>query len=173
MSSAAVAFASTDRLEKVDVVEDAAPAPELEQERRVAIYDLVEENRFRLRGAAGPYALTVERGENSGRGEASDAGYSFVVRASDGVERQVHVADPALDEASLEYLALCEAYREAVRRLPPSQIEAADAERRALHDEASELLRSALAAEVEIDGQTARRLFTLCCSLGSGMEKLL
>ncbi len=165
MSADAIAFAQTDRIGAVSVEDDAAPPSEIEQERRVAIFDLVEENRFRLRGADGPHRLTVARAG------APVPGYVFTVRPEAGGEaRRILVDDPALAEASSEYLALCAVYRDAVRRLPPSQIESADAERRAAHDEASELLRRALNPEVETDAPTARRLFTLCCALDAGVE---
>lgn len=167
MNAEAAAFADTDRLREISVDEAAAPPPEVDQERRVAIFDLVEANRFRLAGAVGPYRLTIAR-----LGESA-AGYMFHVEPADGAAREVRVEDPALADASGEYLALCASYRDAVRTLPPSQIASADAERRAAHDEASELLRRALAPEIDMDAATARRLFTLCCALEAAVERLL
>lgn len=161
-------FVKSDRIEAVDIQEDAPPPAEIEQERRVAIYDLVEENKFHLKDVAGPYRLTIARLE------APTPGYAFDVAAK-GAEapRRVFLDDPELIEAASDYLALCGVYRDAVRRAPPSQIERADAERRAAHDEASELLRAGFGEAAQTDGPTARRLFTLCCALEAGMEKLL
>lgn len=168
MSAGALVFAETDRIAAVDIETAAAPPQEIEQERRVAVFDLLDENRFRLRGAAGPYRLTVSRIETP------TPAYAFAVWPEGATEpRRLLVSDPALLDASNEYLALCAVYRDAVRRAPPSQIELADTERRAAHDEASELLRRALAEAVETDATTARRLFTLCCALDAGLGRLL
>lgn len=169
MSAAATdaPFAASDRIRDV-AIDSEEPAPiEVDQERRVAIFDLIEENRFRLRDAVGPHRLTVAAHEGA------SGGFVFSIEPEGtGAARRVTVAEPALMEASEEYLALCAAYRDAVRRLPPSRIEQADAERRALHTEASELLRAGLAPEIDTDGPTARRLFTLCCALTAGRERL-
>lgn len=162
------AFAQTDRLSAVDISEETPPPLELEQERKVAIFDLIEESRLRIQGAEGPYRLTVARLL------APEPGYQLVLKPENAPDaRRIDVRDASFEAAVRDYIALCAAYREAVRRLPPSQIEAADAERRALHSEASEMLRAALGGEAETDAATARRLFTLCCAVGQGMEKLL
>ena len=161
------AFEESDRLCAVEIIEDAPPPQELDQERRVAIFDLIEASRFRLSGAQGPYTLTVARLS------ACPPGFRLSAQADGGEAEVVEVRDAALEDAARDYLAVCAAYREAVRRLPPSQIEAADAQRKALHDEASALLKTALAPAIETDDVTARRLFTLCCALDPDMEKLL
>lgn len=161
-------FSERDRIASVAVDEAVAPPQELEQERRVAIFDLVEESKFRVRGVEGPHHLIAARAEGD------TPGYAFSVSSdASTAPRQFLVTDPALEEAATDYLALCDAYRDAVRHLPPSQIERADAERRALHTEASEILRAALDGEVATDAATARRLFTLCCTLSGKMERLL
>ena len=161
-------FKEGDRIASVSVREDAPPPQELEQERRVAIYDLIEESRLRLQAFDGPYKLSLSRIDGA------EPGYRFEFRSENGSENDaVDVRRKELEEAAREYIELCAAYREAVRRLPPGQIEAADAERRALHGEAAELLSDALAPSAEMDETTRRRLFTLCCTLDAGMEKLL
>ncbi len=132
--------------------------PEIEQERAVAIFDLVESNRLRLLdGPDGPYALhlaIVER-RLTLRIAAPDRSPPLEVVISLGGFRRI-VKD---------YFTLCDSYYEAIKRLSPSRIEAIDIGRRALHDEGADKLQQALAACVELDHDTARRLFTLLCVL--------
>lgn len=132
--------------------------PEVEQERAVAIFDLVESNRFRLRdGPPGPYALhlaVVER-RLSLRIAAPDRSPPLEITVALGGFRRI-VKD---------YFTVCDSYYDAIKRLSPSRIEAIDIGRRALHDEGADKLQQALAAQVEIDHDTARRLFTLLCVL--------
>lgn len=132
--------------------------PEVEHERRVAIFDLLEENSFALAGAdAGPYALRLSREENR---------LIFEISGEDGG----HLADVPLSLSSLrkiirDYFTVCESYYDAIKNASPSKIEAIDMGRRGLHDEGAEILRAALAGRIEIDEGTARRLFTLICVL--------
>ncbi len=132
--------------------------PEVEQERAVAIFDLIEKNRFRLLdGPDGPYGLhlaIVERRLNL-RITASGRSRPVEITVSLGGFRRI-VKD---------YFTICDSYYEAIKRLSPSQIEAIDAGRRALHDEGAEMLQQALAAHAELDHDTARQLFTLLCVL--------
>ncbi len=132
--------------------------PEIEQERAVAIFDLVEKNRFRLLdGPDGPYALhlaVVER-RLSLRIAAPDHSPPLEIAISLGGFRRI-VKD---------YFTICDSYYEAIKRLSPSRIEAIDVGRRALHDEGAGKLQEALAVHAELDHDTARRLFTLLCVL--------
>lgn len=132
--------------------------PEIEQERAVAIFDLVERNRFRLlEGPAGPYALHLAVVERKLALRVAAPGGSPPVSISislGGFRRIVK-----------DYFTICDSYYEAIKRLSPSQIEAIDMGRRALHDEGADKLQQALAAHVELDHDTARRLFTLLCVL--------
>ncbi len=132
--------------------------PEVEQERAVAIFDLVESNRLRLlNGPDGPYALhlaVIER-RLMLRIAAPDHSPPLEIAVSLGDFRKI-VKD---------YFTLCDSYYEAIKRLSPSRIEAIDMGRRALHDEGADKLQQALATHIELDHDTARRLFTLLCVL--------
>jgi len=132
--------------------------PEIEQERAVAIFDLVEKNRFRLlEGPAGPYALHL-----------SVSGSRLQLRIAPPDEAapvQIAVSLGSFRRLVKEYFIVCDSYYEAIKYLSPSRIEAIDMGRRALHDEGADKLRQALAPRVEVDHDTARRLFTLLCVL--------
>ena len=133
--------------------------PEVEHERAVAIFDLLEDNEFFPCEHAdhGPYHLHLSIEDNR---------LVFDVRRED---------DSVLDKITLpvtgfrsivrDYFLICESYYQAIKRSSPSQIEAIDMGRRGLHNEGSEMLRERLAGKVEMDLQTARRLFTLICVL--------
>lgn len=128
--------------------------PEVEHERAVAIYDLVEDNHFAPVGDyRGPYILHVRLD-----------GHRLVCA--------IHTeADEPLGEIILpltplrgiirDYFTVCESYYDSIRNAPPHRIEAIDMGRRGLHDEGSRILRERLAGMVDIDFATARRLFTL------------
>jgi uncharacterized protein (UPF0262 family) len=143
-----------------------APTPEIEQERRVAIFDLLEDNSFALPARdgravpVGPYRLNLSIRERrlvfSVQNEANDPIGEF--QLSLGPFRQV-VKD---------YFQICESYFEAVKSLPPSQIETIDMARRGIHNEGSRVLQDRLDGKVAIDTDTARRLFTLICVLHFG-----
>ena len=132
--------------------------PEIEQERAVAVFDLVEKNRFRLlEGPAGPYTLhlaVVERRLTLQIAAPDDSPPLEIAVSLGGFRRIVK-----------DYFTVCDSYYEAIKRLSPSRIEAIDMGRRALHDEGADKLQQALAARVELDHNTARRLFTLLCVL--------
>lgn len=151
-------FAEGDRLRSIELADtDVAPTPELENDRKVAIFDLTEENRFRLDDASGPYDLRLALIERK-------IVFDLVADGADAPRRVALSAGP-LQRAAIDYLAICDSYQDAVRRLPPSQIEAIDASRREAHAEASELLRERLAPQATVDAATAKRLFTLICTL--------
>lgn len=142
----------------LDAVSVGRGNPDIEHERAVALFDLLEDNRFSLiEHDRGPYRLTLGREE--GR-------LVFDVAAEDGVLVE-RVLLPLLGFRGVirDYFAICESYYSAIKRSSPSQIEAIDMGRRGLHDEAAEQLRARLAARVALDHDTARRLFTLICVL--------
>ncbi len=148
------------RLVKIDLDEAASShlSPEAEQERAVAIFDLIEDNEFAPAiAAAGPFHLRLGIAENrlvfDIRDTADAELYRFILSLS------------PLRRIVRDYFAICESYYQAIRTASPAQIEAIDMGRRGLHNEGSEILRERLAGKVEIDFNTARRLFTLICAL--------
>lgn len=153
---------SGERNRLIDVTLDEsslAPAsPNAEHERRIALFDLKESNSFVVIGEdRGPYLLAIALAE--GR-------LAFDVSAEDG-ERVVlhHMALSAVRKLIKDYVFICESYHNAIRSASPSQIEAIDMGRRGLHNEAAEVLQSALEERFVLDLETARRLFTLVCAL--------
>jgi uncharacterized protein (UPF0262 family) len=133
-------------------------SPDVEHERAVALFDLVEENRFHLVGGPdGPYHLHLAIADNR-----------LLVGVRDGDDRplsDILVPLSPFRRIVRDYFLICESYYAAIRRASPSQIEAIDMGRRALHDEGSDLLRERLSDRVAVDHSTARRLFTLVCVL--------
>jgi uncharacterized protein (UPF0262 family) len=143
-----------------------APTPEIEQERKVAIYDLLEENSFALPAREGkpvqegPYRLGLAIRE--GR---------LVFDIATEAEAKVgefHLSLGPFRQVVKDYFQICESYFEAVKRLPPSQIEAIDMARRGIHNEGARVLQERLERKAEVDIDTARRLFTLICVLHWG-----
>lgn len=133
-------------------------SPEVEHERAVAIYDLLEENSFRPLGDySGPYHLHLSIAETRLQLDIRD----------EGGRPLETVALPLLPFRRVirDYFAVCETYYEAIKTASPARIEAIDMGRRGLHNEGSELLQERLGGKVEIDFHTARRLFTLICVL--------
>jgi uncharacterized protein (UPF0262 family) len=132
----------------------------IEQEREVAIYDLLEANYFRLEGSpGGPYQLLLSVEENR---LIFDIG-----RTGEGIEPHGKVMLSLTPFRSIirDYFLICDSYYKAIRTAPPSQIEALDMGRRATHNEGTELLQKRLDGKIETDFDTARRLFTLICVL--------
>ncbi|MTJ79686.1 MAG: UPF0262 family protein [Telmatospirillum sp.] len=132
--------------------------PEVERERAVAIYDLLEDNSFHPVGdEGGPYSLSLSLVDNR---------LLFDIRTEAG-DPQSQVALPLAPFRTIvkDYFIVCESYYGAIRTATPSHIEAIDLGRRGLHNEGSALLRDLLAGRIEIDLKTARRLFTLICVL--------
>ena len=145
----------------IDIVLDeesvARRAPEVEHERAVALFDLLEENDFALVGTPGPYRLRIGVFEQR---------LVFDVRdAEDTKLRDIVLSLTPFRKVVKDYFLICESYYAAIKMLSPSQIEALDMGRRGLHNEGSELLRERLDGKIEIDLDTARRLFTLICAL--------
>lgn len=139
------------------------PRPEVEHERAVAIFDLLEENMFRPIDwpHPGPYALNLSLAESRLCIDVRP-----VACPPEGCE-SLRLILPLKSFRSIvrDYFLVCESYYDAIRTATPSQIEAIDMGRRALHNEGSDVLRERLADKVEIDHMTARRLFTLLCVL--------
>jgi uncharacterized protein (UPF0262 family) len=131
---------------------------EIEQERDIAIYDLLEANRFcPLRSSGGPYRLNLHLEEGK---------LIFEIALENGQELdRVALSLIPFRRLIKDYFVVCESYFKAIRDASRAQIEALDMGRRGLHDEASMLLRERLADRVEVDFETARRLFTLICVL--------
>ncbi len=132
-------------------------SPQIEHERTVAVYDLIEENRFALGGHDGPYHLRLAIRDD--RLELA------IDNAGDAPIEQIDVGLAPFRRIIKDYFTVCESYYAAIRTASPSRIEAIDMGRRSLHNEGSELLRSRLAGKVQMDLDTARRLFTLICVL--------
>ncbi len=131
---------------------------EIEQEREIAIYDLIEANSFKPVGSGGgPYNLVLAIEENR---------LVFDIRlADDTAHGKVMLSLTPFRKVIKDYFLVCETYYKAIRAAPPSQIEALDMGRRGLHDEGSRLLEERLKGKIELDFDTARRLFTLICVL--------
>jgi len=153
---------SEHRLASVDL--DAATLPaataEIEHERRVAIFDLIEKNSFEPAGAdGGPYDLKLSLQDNrlvfdiTGQGTHEDFARTYALSLT------------PLKGVLKDYLMICDSYYEALRGSSPSQIEAVDMGRRGLHNEGADLLKARLEGKVAVDHETARRLFTLVCAL--------
>lgn len=136
-----------------------APAgPDADHERKVAIFDIVESNVFRLVGHdGGPYAVVLSLADNR---------LVFDVAEENGTPvRRLMLSLTTLRRVIKDYFIICDSYYDAIRSSSPSQIEAIDMGRRGLHNEGSQLLSERLADKVEVDFDTARRLFTLVCAL--------
>lgn len=131
---------------------------DVEQERRVAIFDLLEGNYFAPRsGVPGPYRLLMRVEEGRLAMDVSDEAGMPLETLSVGLA--------PFRRTIREYFAICDSYYKAIRNASPAQIETIDMARRAIHNEAAELLKERLADKVEVDFDTARRLFTLICVL--------
>lgn len=143
---------------RLDETTIAGGSPEIEHEREVAIYDLLENNSFALPGRdAGPYALTLAIVDNR-------LVFRIVADAT-GAETSLILSLTPFRRIVKDYFIVLESYYQAIRSAPPSQIEAIDMGRRGLHDEGTHILIERLQGKVELDFDTARRLFTLICVL--------
>ena len=139
------------------------PTPEIEQERRVAVFDLLEDNSFDLKrpdAAPGPYTLLLAIREKR---------LVFDIKTRDEKPAaEFHLSLAPFRQVVKDYFQICESYFEAVKRLPPAQIEAIDMARRGIHNEGARVLQERLEDKVDLDIDTARRLFTLICVLHFG-----
>ena len=148
------------RLQSIEIDEDslAAVSRDQEQERQIAIFDLLEDNYFQPEGAAsGPYDLKIALVENR---------LALHIVGVDGGFDQTHLLSLSPFRGVIrDYFMICESYYQAIRNATPAQIEALDMGRRGLHNEGSSLLQARLEGKVRTDLDTARRLFTLICAL--------
>jgi uncharacterized protein (UPF0262 family) len=133
-------------------------SPQVEHERKVAIFDLIEENEFVPAGMdRGPYHICLGIQEDR---------LVFDLATEDGDQLVAIVLSlKSFRRIIKDYFLICESYFDAIKTMAPSQIETIDMARRGLHNEGAELLRDRLTDKVEIDVDTARRLFTLICVL--------
>ena len=134
------------------------PSPDVEHERQVAIFDLLQDNSFHVVGRdSGPYKLNLSIVEGRlmfGISDKSDESCAIIGLALSPFRRIVK-----------DYFLICESYFEAIKTSTPSQIETIDMARRGLHNEGSEILKERLKGKIDVDFDTARRLFTLVCVL--------
>lgn len=131
---------------------------QVEHERKVAIYDLLEENHFDPDGDfSGPFNLYMSIAENRLVFDVRDLGDTELTRFK--------LPLSPLRSVIKDYFLVCDSYYQAIKVSSPSQIEAIDMGRRGLHDEGAEILRDRLAGKADIDVRTSRRLFTLICVL--------
>ncbi len=132
--------------------------PDVEHERAVAIFDLIEENSFEPVGhAGGPYRLNLS---------LIDSKLVFTIRTEEGGNVATHILSlTPFRRIVKDYFMICESYYEAIRSATPSKIEAIDMGRRGVHNEGSQTLMDRLKGKINLDFDTARRLFTLVCVL--------
>ena len=141
---------------ELDPISLVPPTPQIDHERQVAIFDLVEENHFEPEGAgAGAFRLKLSM-EDSRLVMDIDGG---------GYQRRHTLSLQPLRTVMRDYHLICESYYEAVLNASASQIEAVDMGRRGLHNEGADQLKARLEGKVRLDHETARRLFTLFCAL--------
>ena len=146
------------KLRNVTIDETAlgAASRDQEQERQIAIFDLIEENVFEPEEAeGGPYDLFLTMVDNKLALDIKGPGF----------ERRHLLSLSPFRNVLKDYRMICESYNQAIRNATPNQIEALDMGRRGIHNEGSDLLRERLKGKVGIDHDTSRRLFTLICAL--------
>lgn len=152
-------------LVKVDIDDSAIPpaSPEVLQERRVAVYDLLDENSFELPGRGGqpapqgPYALKLA---------IRDRRLVFDIATETGDKvAEFHLSLGPFRQVVKDYFQICASYYDAVKNLPPARIEAIDMARRGIHNEGARTLQERLEGKAIVDIDTSRRLFTLICAL--------
>ncbi|WP_299076808.1 UPF0262 family protein [uncultured Ruegeria sp.] len=142
------------------------PTPEIEQERKVAIFDLLEDNTFALPARDdravpdGPYHVQLSIRDKR-------LVFDIATEASEKAA-EFHLSLGPFRQVVKDYFQICESYFDAVKTLPPSQIETIDMARRGIHNEGSRVLQERLEGKASIDTDTARRLFTLICVLHFG-----
>jgi uncharacterized protein (UPF0262 family) len=134
--------------------------PEVEHEREVAIFDLLEKNKFELLDdgeISGPYNLKLSFVDGNMNFEVSDTSKVFI--------KNIVLSIKPFRRLIKDYFLVCESYFDAIKNMSPQQIEAIDMGRRSLHNEGADILKERLVKFVDIDRSTARRFFTLLCVL--------
>jgi uncharacterized protein (UPF0262 family) len=152
--------ASRNRLSAVDLDASIGSglSADVDHERRVAIYDLIEDNSFTVIGhQGGPYRLQLSTAENRIIFDIWSAGEERI--------SMIGLSLSPFRRIVKDYFMICESYYKAIRTATPSQIETIDMARRGLHNEGSDLLKERLDGKIEVDSATSRRLFTLLCVL--------
>ncbi len=142
------------------------PTPEIEQERKVAMFDLLEANSFDLPKRddrlvpEGPFSVELSIREKR---------LVFDIQSEDGDKAaEFHLSLSPFRQVVKDYWAICKSYFDAVKNMPPSQIETIDMARRGIHNEGARILEERLEGKADVDHDTARRLFTLICVLHFG-----
>lgn len=156
------------RVSQLTIDDSGLPAPsrEVEQERRVAVFDLLEDNSFAIPGRGdaapppGPFHLTLAVREGRLVFDTCDEAGAKVA--------EFHLSMGPFRQVVKDYAQICASYFEAVKKLPPAQIEAIDMARRGIHNEGARTLQERLEGKASVDIDTARRLFTLICVLIPG-----
>jgi uncharacterized protein (UPF0262 family) len=146
------------KIKSIEIDEDslAAASRDQEQERQVAIFDLLDGNYFEpAESEGGPYDIKLSLIENR---------LAFDIKGG-AYERRHLLSLSPFRGVIKDYFLICDSYYSAIRNSTPQQIEALDMGRRGLHNEGSNLLRERLEGKVKTDLDTARRLFTLICAL--------
>ena len=132
-------------------------SPEQRQERAIAIYDLMENNYFHLANQKGPYILNLE---------IQPMHIVFQISSKDNqLIKSFYLSLGPFRKIIRDYKLVCDNYYDAIKTKPPSQIQAIDMGRRAIHNEGSNVIVERLKDKVELDSDTARRIFTLICVL--------
>lgn len=153
------------RICRIEIDDSAIPpaTAEMEQERRVAIFDLIEDNEFAVPGRdgaappPGPFVLNLAIRE--GR-------LVFDLTTEEAAKvAEFHLSLGPFRQVVKDYFQICASYFDAVKRLPPAQIEAIDMARRGIHNEGARTLQERLEGKASLDIDTSRRLFTLICAL--------
>jgi len=142
------------------------PTPEIEQERKVAMFDLMEQNSFDLPRRddrvvpEGPYHVGLS---------IRDKRLVFDIE-TEAKEKaaEFHLSLSPFRQVVKDYYSICESYFDAVKNMPPAQIETIDMARRGIHNEGARVLQERLEGKADVDSDTARRLFTLICVLHFG-----
>ena len=155
----------TDKLVYIHIEQDSSKrvSPERLHEQEVAVYDLLDENQFNVVAQSGPYHLYLKTDlrhiyfDVRDQHEAALSGFVMALGPFRRIMRDYHL--------------VCTSYYDAIRTKSPSQIQAIDMGRRGLHNEGADLLKHRLKNYVEVDGPTARRLFTLICVMTSKGEQ--
>jgi uncharacterized protein (UPF0262 family) len=156
------------RIAQIELDDSNLPPPtsEIEQERKVAMFDLMENNSFALpprddrEVPAGPFNVGLSIREKR---------LVFEIRTEDDQPAaEFHLSLGPFRQVVKDYWQICESYFDAVKNLPPSQIETIDMARRGIHNEGARILAERLEGKADVDNDTARRLFTLICVLHFG-----